>query len=151
MDYTFVQTKTFRGILYGVGVAAVAFALFGVGNLVGYRRASFAYGWGESYHRNFGGPQGGFLQPPMGNEMPNPHGTFGRVVRVEPPMFIVAGDDGIEKSVAVTSGTSIRRLSDAIGIDDLVIGDYVVVVGQPNAQGQIEAGLVRVVPPPPYR
>jgi len=34
-------------------------------------------------------------------------------------------------------------------LSDLKIDDYVVVIGEPNAVGQIEAKLIRILPPPP--
>ncbi|HON21861.1 MAG TPA: hypothetical protein PLX48_01705 [Candidatus Paceibacterota bacterium] len=36
-----------------------------------------------------------------------------------------------------------------INISDLKVGDYVVVIGDDNSEGQIEAKLIRVVPQPP--
>lgn len=142
-----VQSKTFRGILIGVGIVLAALLIFQAGVFVGYRKASFSYRWGENYHRNFGGPRGGFLRGPADNDFANPHGAFGKIIKLDLPLVTVQSQDA-EKVVLITASTVIRRFRDTIQPADLKVDDSVVIVGSPNSAGQIEAKLIRILPPP---
>ncbi len=54
----------------------------------------------------------------------------------------------MEKIILVKDDTEIRELRNALKIDDLKINDYVVVIGEPNDSGQIEAKFIRIMPAP---
>lgn len=151
MDYKKItDSKILKRILYGLGIAVIALLIFQAGAVIGYRKADFYSRWGENYHRNFGGPPGGFVRG-MGISpaaLPNSHGTFGQVIKIEPSGFAVESSEGVEKTVIAKDDFLIRRFRDNIGLNDLKAGDFVVVIGDPNNQGQIEAKLIRVLPPP---
>ncbi|OHA09476.1 MAG: hypothetical protein A3B37_02120 [Candidatus Sungbacteria bacterium RIFCSPLOWO2_01_FULL_59_16] len=146
----FVQSKTFRGILVGIGVVLIALFIFQAGVFVGYRKASFSYRWGENYHRNFGGPAGGFMRGPVGGDFANPHGTFGRIIKIELPNLTIQEPKDVEKVIVIKSDTIIRRFRDAVKPEDLKVDEHVVVIGSPNDAGQIEAKFIRVMPAPPF-
>ena len=55
----------------------------------------------------------------------------------------------LEKTVVVTELTEIREFRDTIQVSELTVGDFIVVLGTPNEEGQVEAKLIRTVPPPP--
>ena len=82
----------------------------------------------------------------------DPHGVYGKVVRVDPATnsgqatIVVKGRDDVEKIIQASSGTSITRLREKISITDLKVDDSIVVIGNPNNEGQIEAKLIRVIP-----
>jgi len=150
MDFkSLVQSKTLKGILWGIGVVVIALLVFQAGVFVGYRKASFSYRWGESYHRNFGGPAGGFIPEFRGMDFMSAHGTFGRIIKIEPPLFIIESPEGVEKAILTSSDTSILRFREKISVSDLKTDEQAVVIGSPNSEGQIVAKLVRVMPPPP--
>jgi hypothetical protein len=58
----------------------------------------------------------------------------------------VQDNDGTEKIVLIKDDTSIRSMRDDISKDRLKVDDFIVVIGSPNAQGQIEAKLIRLMP-----
>jgi len=138
--------------IFKITTAAVLFLIiitgvFGLGMAVGYRKANFSYNWGENYHRNFGGPRNGFFrQMPMmfGNDFISAHGTTGLIIKIDGNNLVVDGNNTPEKIVVVSDKTIIRNGQQDIKLGDLKIGELVVVVGNPNAGGQIEAILIRV-------
>jgi len=143
------DSKSLRQVILALGIIIFVFLIFAMGVAVGYHKASFSYRWGEDYHRNFGGPHGGFFgEPPLGgrDDFANPHGTFGTIASISLPTFIVQGEHDVEKTVLVTNETAIRRFMEQATSSDLTIGERVVIIGEPNAEGQIVAKLIRVMP-----
>src|SRR3989344_4841743 len=63
--------------------------------------------------------------------------------------FVVAGPDNVEKTIRVSDETLFREFREELSSEDIVIGSFVVVLGSPNEGGEIEATLVRFLPPPP--
>ena len=55
----------------------------------------------------------------------------------------------MEKIILVSDATIIKRFQDTIKLADLKVDDYIVVIGEPNNAGQIEAKLIRLMPPEP--
>ncbi len=145
----FVQSKKFMAMIAGLVGLAVLIGTFSLGVFVGYHKARFSYAWGENYHNNFGGPRGGLFQDFSGKEFMDAHGTFGQVVKIDGSTLVVKGSDNVEKIVVVNDDTSIMRLKNAIKISDLKINDNIVVIGEPNEQGQIEAKFIRFLPAVP--
>jgi len=144
----FCQSKAFKIILV-VGVALVVFiAVFKAGMFVGERKARFSYKWGENYHRNFAGPKKGFLEEfkrGVGEkDFINAHGTFGSIISVDNNTVIMKGQDNIEKTVIVSTSTTIAVGREVVQLNSLKADDKVVVIGAPNEQGQIEAKIIRL-------
>ena len=128
------------------GIAGLIFLLliFKAGELVGERKANFSYRWAENYHRNFGGPVGGFLRELSGRDYIGGHGTFGPILKIDGGLLVIKGRDNIEKTVVVLAATTIRRSGQIIAPADLKVDDRIVVIGSPNERGQIEAKFIRV-------
>ena len=148
----FIQSGVFKGILIGIFIAIIMFIIFQAGVVVGERKASFAHKFGENFERNFKNPRAiGFMQKgiPGDVDMPSPHGAVGEIVSIALPLIVVAGPDNLEKTVVVTELTEIREFRDTIQVSELTVGDFIVVLGTPNEEGQVEAKLIRTVPPPP--
>ena len=125
---------------------AVLAGAFSFGMAVGFHKARFSYEWGEHYDRNFGGPHHGLFGFREGSQFMDAHGTFGHVIKVDTSSIVIQGRDNVEKVVLVDNATSIQRMRQAIGIQDLKIDDSVVIIGEPNNQGQIIAKFIRVMP-----
>lgn len=128
-------------------VTAILF-IFKTGEALGERKARFSYRWGENYHRIFGGPRGGFFKDFSGRDFLNSHGVFGVILKADNATMIVKSNADVEQSVLVSDATTIRRGRTAAVRSDLTPDARVIVIGSPNAQGQIEAKFIRVFDAP---
>ena len=64
--------------------------------------------------------------------------------------IVVKGKDDVEKSVIIEDGTTtIKRLKETLKISDLKTNDFIVIIGEPNNAGQMQARLIRVMPSVP--
>jgi hypothetical protein len=149
---SFFESKFLFKILCGIGIVVVALTLFYAGVIVGFHKASFGRSWEENYERNFGfGPD----RPSFdANNFPNANGAIGKIIKIELPTIIVQDKDNTEKVILISSNTQIEKMKANITTNDLTIDDFVVVIGTPNTQGEIEAKFIRVMPvgmlvPPP--
>ena len=133
-----LESKTLRGVLYGIGIILIATLIFCVGISVGFHQASFGESWSEHYNDNFG----------MGNHSTNAHGAIGKIIKLQLPNIIVEDKDNTEKVILIADDTIIEKQGTGIKSADLQLNDFVVVIGSPNNQGQIEAKLIRVIPLP---
>lgn len=148
----FFRSKTAMMIIVILFALAILIGVFSLGVAVGYGKASFSYAWGENYHKNFGGPRGGFFQDfgndLMGRDFIGAHGTFGPIINISDSELVIRGRDNVEKIIVVNSNTDIRRFQDPIQLKNLKLDELIVVIGEPNDQGQIKAKFVRVMPTP---
>lgn len=148
----YIKSASFKGIVVGICLAIILLIILQVGIAIGERRARFANHFGESFERNFRSPQdGGFMHRklPGGSDMPGGHGAVGKIVSVALPQIIVAGPDNLEKTVIVSSSTEIREFRNTVQSNELKVGDFIVALGVPNDKGEVEAKLIRLLPPPP--
>ena len=148
-----IQSKPYMIVALSISVMAVICLVFGGGMYVGYHKARFSYQWGENYHKNFGGPRSGFMGDFGGKDLIDANGVAGQIIKIDPstssgqvPMLVIKGRDNIEKIVAIKEDTVIRRLNETVKLSDLKINDFVVVIGEPNENGQIEAKFLRTIP-----
>ena len=153
MDFRDIhKSQKVRGILIGLGVTVLVLVIFQAGMVAGYHKAKFGVQFSDNFERNFGGPRGrnfggGFPAPGM----PGGHGAVGEIVSIALPQVVIAGPDNLEKTVLVGKSTIVREFRDEITVDKLKVSDFVVVLGNPNEEGQIDAKLIRLMPPPPDR
>lgn len=141
------QSKTVRGVLIGIIICVILLFVFTAGISVGEHRARFAGQFGDNFERNFMGPKNPEMFAVMNrNEMPSGHGAVGEIISLKLPQIIVSGPDNLEKTVLVSTSTIIRRFQENISASELQTNDFVVVIGRPDTNGQIEAGLIRIMP-----
>jgi hypothetical protein len=145
----FFQSKTFKGILYGVAIMIILLVVFQLGVFVGFKKATFSGGWTNNYYRNFAGQGPEFMREFEGRDMMGGHGVSGQIVKMEAPNIIIRGFDNMEKIIVTDPGTQIMNMRNQIKINDLKAEDNVIVIGAPDESGQIEAKLIRVMPFPP--
>lgn len=148
------ESKVLFRVLCGVGIIIIILLVFRAGMAVGFRRASFGRAWGENYERNFG------MMPNRQmfgrDNFPNANGAIGKIIKIELPTIIVQDKNNIEKVVLIKNDTQIQKIRTGVLASDLKIDDFIVVIGTPNEQGQIEAKLIRImplgmpIPPPPF-
>jgi hypothetical protein len=145
----FFQTPKTKTLLWTLCGILALLIIFGLGVVVGYRRAIFASTFGENYYRNFYGSQ---IPVPMGGVAGvgpmMPHGVVGEVIDVGSGTIAVKNDEGDEASIILLPNTSVREMDNDITPRGIVIGDRVAVIGEPNANGQVEARFIRVFKTP---
>jgi len=127
-----LQSKKFKITMGIIGGFIIIFLAFGAGTFVGMRRANFSFRWAENYQRNFGEPHF------------NAHGIFGQIIKTDGSTLVINGRDNIEKIILITASTTINSFR-----GDLRVNDNVVIIGNPNNAGQIEARLIRLMPASP--
>ncbi len=147
------QSKVFKIILWSLGGLIITLFVFKAGMSVGFRKASFSYQWGENYHKNFAGPRGGFLQEAGkffqerdSKDFIDAYGVFGQIIKIDGQTFVVKGRGNVEKVVVVKDSTSIQSMRNTLKLSDLKVDDNIVVIGDPNSAGQIEAKFIRLMP-----
>lgn len=155
------NSKSLKIALIVVGEILLIFLVFACGIAVGLKKAKFSYNWGENYERNFMGPHminenhPGFLpQPPRGfmnnfegRDFRNAHGIAGKIVSISENSIIVIDRDNKENAILVTDKTLIKSRRDDLKISDLKTGDEIVVMGNPDTNGVINASLIRIFNP----
>jgi hypothetical protein len=130
-----------------LAVVAVFLIAFGLGVSVGYEKAIFSSDWGRSYERNFSGMPPSGTSPGMAGGMPlSTHGAAGTVIDVSNSGMSVRDNDNDEQSIIVASDTVIKKMNEVVSLGGVTVGDRVVVIGSPNANGQVEAHFIRVFP-----
>jgi hypothetical protein len=158
MNFNFkegVQSKMFKGFIIGIATVLVLMIVFQAGIFVGFRKANFSQRLGENYGRIFGDGKRSNIMDEMFRGMsfdnlPGGHGAVGAVIKVSSSTIIVSEPNNIEKIVLLNGETAIRKARDEVKIKDIVIGDFVSIIGESNIKGEIEAKLVRIMPPPPF-
>jgi len=144
------ESKKYARLSYTILIILVVFVIFQAGIFVGYKKASFSFGWGERYYNAFGEPA---RLPMMGaprgfgsTEFPAAHGTAGRIVEITLPTVLIEGNDDVERVVNIDDKTVIKEMRGSVTREGLEVDDYIVVVGSPKEDGSINAKLIRVMP-----
>lgn len=140
------QSKTFKIILISVAALIVLLSVLAAGMFIGFKKAGHSYSWGENYYQNFGGPSRGFPGDFAGKDFMGGHGVDGQIIKIDGSTLLIEGRDNVEKIVLIKEDTLIRRLRETIKLSDLKVDEQIVVIGQPNDVGQVEAKLIRVLP-----
>jgi len=141
-----MNSPRFVPILIGIACVIIAVFVFEAGVAVGFHKAEYAAHWEENYDRNFG-PSMMYGMP--GGGVPNPHGANGRIIDITLPTFVISGGNGPERVVNTSDDTVVRNGNQTLAPNDLTVGEYVVVLGTPSDDGNVEASLIRILPPPP--
>jgi hypothetical protein len=136
------ESKTSFRVLCIIGIILVALLIFYVGMTVGFHKASFGQAWEENYEHNFGMRSNN----PLFDNFPNASGAIGKIIKISLPTIIVQDKDNTEKVVLINDDTKIQKIREPVTGSDLKIDDFIIVIGTPNTQGQIEAKFIRVMP-----
>lgn len=144
-----IQSKAFRKILYGIGALIIAMLIFHAGVFVGYHKAAFSYRYGDNYYKTFGEPRGHMPRGFGRDNFSDTHGAIGKIIKINLPTLIISDKNNIEKIILIKDDTQINRFRETLKPTDLKIDDFVVVIGTPNNQSQVEAKLIRLMPTPP--
>ena len=136
---TIFQSKTFLIVTYVILAIVVGAAIFAAGMSEGLHRAQYGENWRNHYLENFG---------PTHGTPPQPHGAIGKILSVQLPLITIEDPLNIEKTIVITSDTKIKNVSTFIPQTQLTPNEFVVVIGDPNTSGQIQARFIRIIPSP---
>jgi len=142
----FIRSKTFLSLVFVTFGLAILAGVFCIGVIVGVNKARFSNSWGDNYQRNFSGPRNPMMDGFNGRGFVDGHGVSGQIISINGSTLTIKGLDNNERAVLISDDTVIRRFQEDIKIGDLQIDDNVVIIGQPNSNGQIDAKLIRVMP-----
>jgi hypothetical protein len=144
------ESKNVRILIYTLAIFFVAVSIFQAGMFVGFHKASFSYKFGENYYNEaFGGRRDGFGMGMQRDMFMGGHGATGKIVKISLPTIVVAGKDNTEKVIRIDDDTVIREFRDEVTAQNLKLDDVIVVIGSPNDNAEIQAKLIRILPPPP--
>ena len=148
------KSRILKWAIIGLAELALVAVVFRAGMIVGFSKANFSFRWGENYHELFGGPRGGMMggafgpNGPIGqfgkDEFSPGHNVIGEILNITSSTIFVKGVDNVEKSIKVLNDTVIIKRRTNQKIEDLKIGDNIIVIGSPSTTGQIEAKFIRV-------
>lgn len=148
----FLQSEKYSRLVKTLGVLLAILVIFGAGIFVGYRKADFSNRWSSNYYRDFGvshSPFGPSVISDTDDNAPIPHGAFGTVIGVNLPTFAVKGPNEAEKVIVIGPRTIIRTMRNLGTTTDIKTGQSLIIIGEPDSQGQIDASFIRIVPAPP--
>lgn len=117
-----------------------------LGIKVGFSKASYFFKYSDSYYKNIKGAPA----MPLGfedNDLPKSHGAIGRILQIAFPNLIIEDNDGLEKIVVLDNGTIIKKFGQNASTSDITANDYAIVIGSPNERSEINAKLIRILPP----
>ena len=144
------ENKRISTLILWLGLIVVAIIIFLLGESFGYHKAEFSEHVGDNYNRIFEGHPpaggGGPLPFPRDNMFTDAHGAYGTIVKVALPDIVIENTDGVEKTVVVGSDTMIKQFRNDAASTTLSLGQTVTVLGTPDAQGNIDAALIRIIP-----
>ncbi|OGF67646.1 hypothetical protein A3B26_03380 [Candidatus Giovannonibacteria bacterium RIFCSPLOWO2_01_FULL_48_47] len=69
---------------------------------------------------------------------------FGKITEIHDGGFTIIDENDREKSILIESDTRVRKGRQFITKEALRVGSYVIVVGSPNDEKQIEARVIRI-------
>lgn len=142
----FTTKKHIKTLLYVLGTLFILCAILQFGIFIGYHKASFARDWGDGYKENFGMERPESFKGMMRNRLPTAYGASGKILSVTLPTFIVEDSNGTEKTIYVSTSTLIKSAMQDASSSVITVDAIVMVIGDPNTNGQIEAKLVRIMP-----
>ena len=139
-----IGSKKIRYIIGGLIALIIVLLIFQAGVFVGYRKAFFSYRGGDRYIQMVEGPG----ENVGDNDFATSHGASGQIVSVSLPSFVVASPNNREETVVIGDDTSIRMFRNNASSTDIHPKEFVVVLGEPDQAGNIQASFVRILPAP---
>ncbi|HPR91470.1 MAG TPA: hypothetical protein PK547_01925 [Candidatus Paceibacterota bacterium] len=127
----------------------VLLLVFNLGVSIGRNSARFACHWLTAYQQNFAGSPNVSTdkwqtQGPMSI---NSHGTFGRIIQINPDKsFVLQSGDNLELIIVTDENTTFVKMGRPLTWTDLHINDPAVIIGTATPTGQIKAIFVRILP-----
>jgi len=145
---TFFQSKYFIGTVKIVGVFFVLFFVFEIGMFFGFQKASFSFRAGENYFREMRGAPNDPMLGIRGGDFTNSHGSIGKIIKISLPNVLIEDRDNTEKNILINNNTVLKSDKGDIKPENLKEGQFVMVIGSPDNDSDIDAKLVRIMPTP---
>lgn len=160
----FIQSRIFGIVASIIGIFLIAVISFGGGVAVGLRKARFSSDFGRNYEQNFmgarfgdgrgemmgggnrGGDMMGFFRDVQGQDLRNGHGLAGIIISIDNNNLVVKDRDNKENTVIVTDDTLIKSRGESLKTIDLKVNDQIVIIGNPDENGTVNASLIRILP-----
>ncbi len=134
--------------MISLGTLLLVLVVLQIGMHIGFRKAGFSFRGGENYYRAFDDrSKNSFGMNMMRDDFPIAHGATGKIIQINLPTFVIEDLDHTEKIILTQDSTALRQFREDLKLTDLKIDDFVTVIGSPNDKGQIEASLIRIMPP----
>ena len=148
---SFLESKKTATLMTVVLVIACTIIVFHVGEEFGVKKAEVMDHMSGGYYKTLG-PRDSRGSGPLGylfDDQTNTHGVSGKVVSIEADKILVEDDEGIEKTVLVDANSIIKKQRLSIQASEIQPGDFIVVIGTPTPEAQIDAKIIRIIPAPP--
>ena len=146
----YLKMKSLIIISWSILGFIILLLVFKAGMSVGFKKANFSIQWGQHYNQNFAGPRGNFFMNTFGpDKYTESNGAFGQILKINTDSLVMTGVGNVEKIILLKDDTIIRTERKEIKSNELQVGNNIVVIGEPNENGQIEAKLIRIMPTPP--
>lgn len=150
---TFFTSNSSSRVVTVLIIILAVLMIFQGGFMVGYRKGVFTSNLDRRYMNGnmMRGPGDNrpFFAPFMhGDDDVNPHGAIGEIVSINYPSILIKGPGRAEEIIVISDKTTIRNFRQIASTSDLVVGKPVIVIGEPNKDGEIIASLIRIMPPP---
>ncbi|MFA6252314.1 MAG: hypothetical protein WCX74_02860 [Candidatus Paceibacterota bacterium] len=143
MDLKKIGTSKMLVVFLIIGEIILLLVTFEIGAIVGFKGADFSCNMDKNYGRNFGGMDFNF---PDKGRFEGAHGILGQIMKIDGETIIMKDVDSTEKVILVKGDVAIKKFKDDIKLSDLKVDDKIVVIGNPNEKGEIEAKLIRWMP-----
>lgn len=140
-----MHSKTFKWTIAGISGLIILIGVFGLGLRVGLHEASFTEDWERDYSQNFGSFTGAPVKHSPQDPFLTAHGVLGSILSISGNDLAIKGSDNNEKTVVVSDDTTIRQNFQSLKLSDLKANDSIIVIGDPDDQGRIEAKFIRVL------
>lgn len=140
----FFGSNGYARLIKALGILLCILIIFATGMFAGYKKADFDARWNRNY-MNAGGPHSIFA-PFFPDNDDIPHGASGEIVSVKLPSILLRSRDNNERVAIINDTTSIRRFRAIASTTDLATGEQVIVLGNPDSQGRLNAVLIRILP-----
>ncbi len=144
----YFRSNAVSKIILALSILLVILLIFQAGVLMGYRQGFFASNWNGAHGQYMTSPDSIFAPFIHDSDDVNPHGAIGNIVSIHFPSLLIKGPNSAEQVVNISSTTSIRFMHGNASTSDLVPGNSVIIVGEPQSNGSISAAFIRIMPMP---
>lgn len=129
-----------------LAIFLVILIIFQAGFIVGFHKATFSFNWDKNYLSNLNDPRSVMASFMQDNDDVNPHGAVGEIISINMPSILVRRSGGAEEIINIGTTTVIRNLRQIASSSALTLHKQVIVIGEANTSGQIDATLIRILP-----